>query len=152
MKHWTTDYKEKMIDKIERGVKKRDRKWWMSKKIYCIRCNRIVFWLSRSGTLGCVRLVPPVLKSYIGLHPLGLGGNYYSGFHPDTCNQGNLPPMHQASDLNTMAYQDWPIRVSILPVFSVCEEGVFLGRENMVSTDARWEIHHIVNLNFVLKT
>jgi len=49
--------------------------------------------------------------------------------------------MHPDPDLNTIAHQDLPLRQSILPAFSEAqprgEAGVFLGRENMVSTGTR---------------
>jgi len=49
--------------------------------------------------------------------------------------------MHPDSDLNTIAHQDLPLLLSILPAFSKAQprgdEAVFLGRENMVSAGAR---------------
>jgi len=49
--------------------------------------------------------------------------------------------MHPDSDLNTIAHKDLPLLLSIVPAFSKAhprgDEGVFLGRENMVSAGAR---------------
>ena len=60
-----------------------------------------------------------------------------TGFRVDTSNQATLPPDF---NLNTIAHQDSPLPLILLSAFFFflprCEHGVFLGKENMVSSGA----------------
>jgi len=64
----------------------------------------------------------------------------YTGFHLDTSIEATLAPMHPDLTLNTISHQDLPLPLILLSAFFAfsprCEQGVFLGKENIVSAGA----------------
>jgi len=65
----------------------------------------------------------------------------YTGFCLDTSNQATLPPMHPDLNHNTIGHQDSPLALILVSAFFVfyypgCEQGVFLGKENIASASA----------------
>jgi len=63
------------------------------------------------------------------MHPVPMRHNWlrlvhletlaYTEFHPDTCNEETLPPMHSFITLNTIAHQDSPLPLILLSAFFV---------------------------------
>jgi len=88
-----------------------------------------------------VRPVRPIPIGHILLCQVRPETLAYTGFRPDTSNQATLPPMHPDLNLNTIAHQDSPLPLILLSPFFVfyypgCEQGVFLGKENIASAGA----------------
>jgi len=77
--------------------------------------------------------------SHIWLPPVHPKTLAYTGFSPDTCNSATLPPMHPDLNLNTIAHHDSPLLILLSAFFIFyprCDQGVFLGKENIVSAGA----------------
>jgi len=104
-------------------------------QIHSCRVLTLLDW-----TLRPVRPVRPVPMRHIWLRLVRLETLAYTGFRLDTCNKATLPPMHPDLVLNTIAHQDSPLPLILLSAFFVykprCEQGVFLGKENIVSARA----------------